>query len=298
MSSDTSGASRRPSPLLGLLAEALIALPGLGAIGLAYLEVGPWLWLVRLQLSLFGAYYPKYTFLAYFLLALAATALVYAGLSRAGLRGRPVVGWFLTMTLGWWLGLPNWLALILGLPLVGGLVLLGIGAYQMSEAITAGPRTEVRAEDLEAGYEPASRWLVVRGRPLLPQAITWTEGSRVKGRTVPVVSPAWTPGTPVAVLASYDSDAALPGSGEPAAFEGTARRGGIPGLTRLTVEKQNLRLTADAILLDVGSKPDGKQDNARSMLAIAALLVPLAVLACLLCAWVRRRWLLPSHAHE
>jgi hypothetical protein len=293
MSSDTPRAPL-PSVLLGLLAEFVIALPMLAALVLLYLETGPWLWLVRLQLALFSAYYPKYTFVVYFLLTLGVTALLYAILTRTGLRGRPVIGWFLTVTLGWWVSLPSGLALVLGLPLVAALILLGIGGYEWSRAVTAGPRTEVRAEDLEAGRDPGSRWLVVRGRPLTQVAVTWTQGQTVKGRTIPLVSPAWAPTTPVAVLLHYSSDAATPVSGDPAAFEGTARPGGVPGLTRDAVEKRGLRLASDAVLIDVGSKPNVRRENALLMLTIGGIALPVMIAACLLVAWLRRRWGRPT----
>jgi hypothetical protein len=288
MSSDTPRA-RLPLPpwLLGLLAEAVVALVGALALVLLYLEAGPWLWLVRLQLALFGAYYGGYTFAFYFVLTAGAMALVYHGLVRAGLRGRPMVGRVIEGFTAWWVSLPNWLGTVLVIPLLGGAALLGIGAYKLSQALTAGERTEVRVEDLEGGATVSSRWLVARGRPLQAHRIVWTKNKQVTAQTIPLVSPAWTPGTPVALLLNYEGNAAATVSVEPGSFEGTARAGGVPGLTRTSAEKQGLRLSPDAILLDVGNIPT-RQDAAYTMLAIGGVALPVGLLACLVVALVRR----------
>jgi hypothetical protein len=253
MSSATSSARFSGSWPVGLLREVVLALPVLLTVYLGVRQRGPWRWLVDLQLRLFKGFYPGYTFGVCCVLVLAATALLHRALDRARWPARPVLGRVLSPLVDAWVGLPDWL----GVMVFVGAILLGMGLWFYLPAQLAGPRTEVRAEDLEAGVRPESRWLVIEGRALVEQPVVWGKGGREDDRAVCLVSERWRPGEPVAVVLSASSASRLPADARPTAVEGIATLRGVPGLTRSSFERNGLALADGALYVEVGTTPEG-----------------------------------------
>jgi hypothetical protein len=237
---------------LGLVAEALIALPVLLAVWWSITESGPWAWLVWLQLNLFKGFYGGYTFAFCFLVGIVVSVVLAGILRRLGLRGRPALAPVAGRVLNWWIELPGVLS-ILGLL---GAFAVGMGLWWVVPALTAGPRTEVSAADLEAGERPDSRWLAIHGRALVQIPVIWTKGSVEQSREVAMVSEGWRPDQPVAVcLQGRGTGSSLPTTNEPTVVEGLVRRSGLPPLTRDALKARGLVLADEVLYLEVGDTP-------------------------------------------
>jgi hypothetical protein len=271
---------------VALLAESLIVLPGLVMAALMFFQRGPWLWLVELELWLFEAYYSGYT-LAFCLLAAAVCMwLVHVGLEALGWRRR-VVGPWIAWLLGTWADLPRWAGFVVMIAMMMGVFGLSVGLYNQVQIWTAGPRTQVDAANLEAGQSPGSNWLVVHGRPLLEQKVSWMKKREVTGYTIPVVSEQWQPGAPVAMLVQVggSENPRLPRSGEPGSFEGLITPGPLPGLTRSSVEKNGVRVAANAILLQEGDTPQSMRRQTDVFLWGGGVTLPIGIVL-----WVSLVW--------
>jgi hypothetical protein len=284
------GRDRRENSLpVALLAEGLIALPGLVMVALMFWQRGPWLWLVELELRLFEAYYPGYTLGFCLLVGAAGMWLVHIGLEALGWRRR-VVGPRVMCLLQTWVDLPRWAGFVVMMAMLMGGFGLSVGLYNQVQIWTAGPRTQIDAASLEAGQSPGSNWLVVRGRPLLEQRVSWMRKSVVTGYTIPVVSEKWRPGDPVAVLVFVrgSENPRLPHSGDPAFFEGLMAPGPLPGLTRSSVEQNGVRLATNAILLQEGDTPESLRRQTDIFLMGGGIALPVGIVLWVILAWTTR----------
>src|SRR5262249_30002933 len=93
--------------------------------------------------------------------------------------------------------------------LVLALGCLGVGAYFALIGWTAGELKPVTAADVEAGQRPRG-WVSVEGVLLMDARAEWT-GDRPEV-LVPLVSPGWRPGNPVAVVLRAKNTTELPAS--------------------------------------------------------------------------------------
>jgi hypothetical protein len=271
---------------MGLLREVVVVGPAVLMVYFGARQEGPWLWVAQVQLWLLKSYLPSLGFIVCLLLTMFAMAALHAGLLKAGWPPRLVLGRLLWWFLSAWTTLPTWLGM---LSLLGAIV-LGIGLWSWLPVQWAGLRTEVSAEDLEAGERPGSRWLVVSGQALVERGVSWGKRGSTDERAVCFVSPRWRNGEPVAVVLSASSSGSvgLPAHSGPTTVEGVAKVLGVPGLMRSSFEKQGLRLADQVIYLEVGRAP-GRMGLEGWLAAVGGGVVLFVVLVGLLWwAWNRR----------
>ena len=239
---------------------------------------GLYQWLAEGQIYLMGSYFPVYTgifnlVLTAFVCAVPAILILYllvklevyppdgtpALVDASKLRGEAVDRW---------LKRHIWLLIFLGIGLTG----LIVGSVLYLSGATAGARTDLRLEDLEAGATPASRWVRVRGKLLWDAAVTF--GQRGPPDTyVPMVSPQWRPGQPVSlyvrVYEHQKADATAP------ELEGMLALGGLPGVVRTRFEQHGPAPMARYELLALGDQPQRSVEIGWQMMLCSIALLAL-----------------------
>jgi len=232
------------SLLLGALREVVISFPVVLSLYFVIQQEGPWLWLVECQLQLFKGYSPGLTLAVCLVFAIVFTTVLHGLLREAGWPARPVFGHVPLLVMDWWTSLPKWLAVLLLFAVLA--VVLGLWFYLPAEL--AGPRTEVSARELEKGKQPGSRWLVIKGQPLVERALVFgTE------QAVCMISERWHLGEPVAVVLCASPWAPLPR--EPTTVEGIAMPMGVPGLIRSSFAQKGTPIAEGALYVAVGKTP-------------------------------------------
>jgi hypothetical protein len=89
--------------------------------------------------------------------------------------------------------------------LLVGVVLLGWGAINYVAGFQPPVPEALSVASLEAGQGPSARWVQVTGRLLREDRIIWP-GRETREMYVPLVSPDWQPGQPVAVFVRARED--------------------------------------------------------------------------------------------
>jgi hypothetical protein len=254
-----------PWPIrLGLVGTAW-ALGLLLALFWWWTYTGPYRWLTELQLRLFDAYFPFYTWAVVFVLTGVAGSLVaFLLLLPLALTRRPVAeaddraaaarvdAWMRAHRL-------RMFGLLVGVVgAVGGAFLLAVG-------LTAGKLTAVSAAALEAGQDPGSRWLQVQGRPRAEDDLVMEDpggGPMEQDHYLPLVSEQWRQGQPVAVYlkASGPRFVEVKGRLRGGTYEGLAWPSGLPGPVRVEFEKRGLTPARNYLLLDYGNRPGNMVD--------------------------------------
>lgn len=213
--------------LLGVLG-AIFVLGALAATGwCAWSYVGPYRWLAEAQLSVLGSYEIRLTFLFTLLFWLMPALFVMVPLRMAlgtdraaGIDGHAVAFWLQN----------NRGSMVLG---VIALVGLGGSAFCALDALTIGEHAEASLGSLEAGLEPPSRWVTVRGTPLRDRALS-IEDDGMTTYYVPVVL-----GAPMRPAVFVEVSEYEVGSPElmGGSYEGLLSENGLPGLVRAELER-------------------------------------------------------------
>jgi hypothetical protein len=245
--------------------RALIVLPfllaglGLGAYWV-WTYSGLYRWMVEGQGALFGSYVQPWTeifaVLIAVLLGLLPAALILYVVNRlevfpvppdAGSGPTPAAA-----AADQWIRAHKYRLLGAGLGLMG---LVGGGVIWL-HGYSAGPLTDLRAADLEAGGAPASGWVRARGRPLWDRRIEF----EVNEVYVPVVSERWKPGDKVALFVRPNGPLTLVAAPVPPPLDGdgTLVIGGLPGPARTDFEKAGLPPAEHHQVVSMGWRPDNE----------------------------------------
>jgi hypothetical protein len=272
-----SQSSPRPSPIRWL--NVLILLIGLaGTPYFAWTYSGPYRWLAELQMWLLGSFQVVLTFALTFILLVVPAAKV---LRRWGPRPtapaeEPVAvagSDSSTRATGPFL---IWVQVI-----TAGAVFTFLAIRDHKPVQPGATPTRVSCAELEANGPPESGWLEVEGIPLLDARV---EAQHNYGEYVyvPLVSPSWSTGRPIAVVLRLDRNG--PRQGDVTGYQGTRVADGMPGFVRSRYEDAGLNV-AQAVVLDFGRTPADGAALAR----IAIIVGPLVLLAGLVGALVTSR---------
>jgi hypothetical protein len=147
------------------------------------------------------------------------------------------------------------------IPISTALGVMGWGLDLIYWGGTAGNETRVDVAAVEAGSDLESRLVVVRGKLLAEEAISLSRRRRQLIEVfVPLVSPNWTPGRPIALaLKTRVSDRELVESGDRfrgPAFEGVISPSGLPGPIRVRFERKGLTRGDRCLVLDFRGRPE------------------------------------------
>ena len=212
-------------PFMSPMMRVVAVIVGFVTLGFMLTYSGPYRWIAELQLAHGGSYSEQLT--------LVGTMLV-VGLPLFGLvglahrsRGSGVThaGTFDRLTQ----------SRLARAGVMFGVIGIGGAGWFTVDLATVGDRVEVDLAAIEAGQEPPSRWVVLRGALRHDLALGVTEGSRVTHYVPLVASEA---SAPVVYLEVDDSGLADPelASGT---YEGILYANDLPGMLRTQLEREN-----------------------------------------------------------
>jgi hypothetical protein len=253
---------------------------------------GPYRWLAEWQIRKWGMFYQAMTFLV--------------------VAGVPVVLAALLIHLGCWLtgfhfdpqrtqeSAERWRTwhaerrYRIGLLCVG-LVVVVLGGHGYYVGKTAGALSRMNVAELEKDLPPSSGWLELRGNLLHDRAAHWKIED--KNRTevyVPLVSDAWEPGQPVAVIILARDKRAEDRlfENDTAPVDGLVEPLGLPGHVRTTLEDNGVRLVDNPILIEYRANPEVQTLLGTVGLALGGAMMLISALIWL----VKRDSLLPARA--
>jgi hypothetical protein len=243
---------------------------------LAY--AGPYRWLSELLLRVVGADYLGLTVvltgfglgLAFFAAAQLARRLgLLQTVVHSSRRARSASARFFSRTRAW-------LVVVLL-----GAACLAFGARE-SRVAHAGERLErVASAALESGARPASSWLQVEGKLF--------EAARIELEPysyVPLVSPSWAPGRPVAVVLKMDArETPAP---DARVFRGTRDALGLPVLARGSYQDMGFDVRR-ALVLELGTTPADRSGRAQGLAGVGSALLAFGLLGAALRVWRAHR---------
>ncbi len=179
--------------------------------------------------------------------------------------------------------------------LLGGLIGIGlavVGGYLLFSGLTAGDLKETTAAALEAGRAPPSRWLTIHGRlHWQGQLLVGDSSPGGKDRYVPLVSPTWRPGNPVAAYVKITERAwnAEKAKLQRPGIEGTVESGGLSGPLRVEFERRGYRPADNYLVLDFAWVPTNSTTIGRDLLILGGVVLGLTILIWILLAMRRMR---------
>ena len=133
----------------------------------------------------------------------------------------------------------------------------GLGTYQLYRGLTAGPRIDIDAAQLEAGAPAPGVWLRIRGQALWSQVASQDDGSGSARHYVPVVSGTIQSKHEPRVFLEFQGDLPKGGAGE-AFFDGTVIGDrGVPRDIERDFAREGIILKSRRIMLESGGTPQG-----------------------------------------
>lgn len=228
---------------------------------------GPYKWLAEWQLSVFGRYFPAYTWAAEFLICVVALALLMRlvfGRPTPKAAPNPLDRWLErkkesearerelqptnSRSLDW-----------LFVPGILGAIGLAMGVTDVIRAELAGDLTKMNAASVERGAELESGWVeVTNGRLLLDAAISFSDGEANASSDyyVPLVSDGWQPGDRVSMYVFVESESRFEKLVPEVAQRGVTTFATIPGAVRVAFEASPYVPADEYHVFDVSSNPD------------------------------------------
>jgi LPXTG-motif cell wall-anchored protein len=268
------------------IASAVVA----GFFSLTY--SGPYRWLAEAEMSVFGAYYPSYTWMATMLLLALASYVAFQVARKSGVVAGAEITPEESKARAAEMGARfHSYRLVLVVLVVGG-TLVFLGGRDWIRAQRGRVLENVAVDALEAGKRPASSWVeIADGTVSWDLAVQWQEGHSSAVTYVPLLSRVWTEGKPVgAVLVLGASDLKL-AHGDAPSFMGAVDELGLPGAVRAAYEEKGFAL-GDALVLRVQRDGPAKGEQSGrtfALIGLATLLVGIG-----LAVWQRRREQLAS----
>lgn len=194
----------------------------------AWSYAGPYRWLAEAQLSWFDSYEVRLTFLFTLLMFLLPGLLVMVPLRMALGEDGPGPTFEIV-------ALTSWLQQNRGSMVLGIFVVVGLGgaAFAGLDALTIGEHAEAPLASLEAGMDPPSRWVTVRGALRRDLALSIVDDGRTT-YYVPVVLTAPMRPAVFVELSDWELDSPELSGG---AYEGLLAENGLPGLVRSELER-------------------------------------------------------------
>lgn len=247
--------------------------------------IGPYRWIVQLQVALFGGYRVTPTVLLTFLLLwLPPVLIMRVFLRRRARTARDIPAHFsspetriLSASVA---KCASWLYRRVLCTFPGHMVLVGAGLVGTSlflhqRVASMGHLCEIDVGQLETGMEPDSSWLAVSGLPLLDAAVGIHEHTTFF--YFPIVSQE-IPSNGVAVYAKLHEREMLQGLLERTRrWEGVVETKAVPALVRLQHEKIGLYPAHNYRVLRIGRTPGKVRDTAEGVLLIGAIIAAIGV---------------------
>jgi len=283
----------------------------LGATALSVWHfVGPYRWLVQMQLALFGRYDVRLTSLLTFMvmwLPLAmATQLVarrwqhrstppaidsrrstipphfmrsFRSDTHAQADRRTGSEWLYDQLFRTWGG---YLTMI-------GVIALALGGLAHQRFSSMHGPVATTLQQLEAGVAPSSGWLAVSGIGLPQYAVDVTTHSVVTFTYVPIVHDPTAMPRSIAVYAKVPERISFgwPATGQ--VLEGVKDIEGLPGPAILEFERLGLPPASNCIVLEVGHTPQQGQGASRLILAIGGVILSLGIVVMASSSLMKRR---------
>jgi hypothetical protein len=170
-------------------------------------------------------------------------------------------------------------------PLLLAAVFLGWAAYFAIEGWTAGPLTAVRPDQVASGQALPSRWVEVSGQLLLDAHVAFGKSGTSPDLFVPLVSPQWQPGEPVALYVKTTEHRVgdIEASGK---ATGIVAWGGLPGPVKVAFEEAGLAPADRYRVLDAQTDPARERVKAAFGATVGGVAL---IIACVVWAVRRRR---------
>jgi len=160
--------------------------------------------------------------------------------------------------------------------LLAGFALVAWGVYCYGAARGTAALVDVDVAALERGEPLPGRWLRVRGQ-LRPDDRLIFDGAEFKEVYVPLVSPSWQPGQPVAVLVRVVArEGVQPGDllyWDGPAVEGIVDSRGFDPTARGLYDLDERQAAPNVVILDFQEKPDDKLAYAIVCLPVGGVLI-------------------------
>jgi hypothetical protein len=172
--------------------------------------------------------------------------------------------------------------------------LAAIGGFMVMQAQRSGGFVTVAAASLERGGAPAGAFARIEGRQLWDQSVGFTtRGGDSPGvkTIVPVVSPGWQPGQPIALFARIDAywiqrlASETRGMKELPELSGLLTANDLEGIVHTELAEKGIAIADRHYVLDQGETPERREFLGKFLLGAAAVLAPIALIVFL----VKRR---------
>lgn len=268
------------------------AVINLGAVGLAVTwwvsYTGPYRWFAELQLDRSGEYDVKFTgIMVLFACVLSATLVTQIAASLVPDRSESEKQATAAMSarmdaFGNWMARNHYLLAMTG-AVVG---LAGVGGFMLIQVRLSGRFVTVAAASLERGGAPAGSFARLEGRQLWDQTVGFKNinGDSPGTKTiVPVVSPGWQPGQPVALFARIDDSelqwltAEKRESGKVPTLSGLLTANDLEGIARTELAEEGIAIAGRHFVLDQGVTPEFREGLGKILLGVSAVLAPVVV---------------------